>query len=602
VSSRLDRLGERRFAALVMLPGLSLVALVVVPPVLAVLGLSLFRVELLRDDLRPFVGLNNFLVRLPVDADFLATVPRTFLFAVAATVLAVPIALGAALLVNGRRRGGNTLGLLLLLPWTVAPLAAGVYWRMVFDTKGGLVNAGLGMLGIRPVGWTTESLPTLFVALVAVVWRAIPLLSVLLLGALRAVPAPLARAARMDGANTWQVLRHVTLPAIRPTVIVVCVVQIVLSLQVFDILFAITRGRPLPNGNLSGYAIYSTVIESLSFGYGSALTVVLALVIAVCLLPLLPVAWGRRRRVLAALTTAGPGEEPVGGTIGMTARPAAGRRWSPAAVPPRRARRVRLPMGRVAHAAGLVALVVWLVGPMVWLAIASVEPESALRQTPPALTANVTLDGYSGLISDPAWRGALAVSVEIAVAATAIALLVAVLTGYPLARYRFRGMNAVLGALLLTQLMPPIALAIPVLMLFIAFGLKGTVAGLVVVNAAFWTPILVWLVRAAFLAVPRSLEAAARMDGAGRLGAAFRIALPAAAPASAAAAVIVFVGVWNDFVFEAAIGSRTTGTLPRLLTVTSDPPYHVLAAGILLTIAPCLVLVTLAHRRILRAV
>ena len=244
----------------------------------------------------------------------------------------------------------------------------------------------------------------------------------------------------------------------------------------------------------------------------------------------------------------------------------------------------------------------WLAGPMVWLVIASLEPESALRAVPPALTFNLTLDGYTQLLNDPAWRGALAVSVEVAVTATVIAMAVGVLAGYPLARYRFRGSRAVLGTLLLTQLIPPIALAIPVLFLVIAVGLKGTVAGLILVNAAFWTPILVWLVRAAFLAVPLSLEAAARMDGAGRLGAILRISLPAAGPAIAAAAVIVFVGVWNDFVFVAAIGSRLTNTLPRFLTLTADPPYHVLAAGILLTIAPTIVLIAALHRRILRAV
>ena len=64
----------------------------------------------------------------------------------------------------------------------------------------------------------------------------------------------------------------------------------------------------------------------------------------------------------------------------------------------------------------------------------------------------------------------------------------------------------------------------------------------------------------------------------------------------------MFIGIWNDFVFVAATGSRTTSTLPRFLTVTPSPPYHVLAAGILLTIAPCLALVSLLHRRILRAV
>ena len=189
-----------------------------------------------------------------------------------------------------------------------------------------------------------------------------------------------------------------------------------------------------------------------------------------------------------------------------------------------------------------------------------------------------------------------------ALGATVLALAGGILAGYPLARIRFRGSQLILAVLLITQLIPPIALAIPILMLFIAFGLRGTVPGLIVVNAAFWTPILIWLIRAAFLAVPRSIESAARIDGAGRLATVLRISLPAAAPALAAAAVIVFVGVWNDFVFVASIGTRTTSTLPRYLTVVPDPPYHVLAAGILLTIVPCLVLVAAMHRRILRAV
>jgi ABC-type sugar transport system permease subunit len=604
-----------------MFPGLALIGLIVVPPVLAVLILSLFRIELGRDDLRPFVGLHNYIVRLPIDAAFLDTVPRTLAFASLATVLAVPIALGSALLVNGRRGGANALGLVLLLPWAVAPIAAGVFWRLVFDQRFGLVNAGLAVIGVAPVRWTTEAIPTLVVTLVAVVWRAIPLLAVLLLGALRAVPPALARAARMDGATSWQVLRYVTLPAIRPTVIVVCVVQVVLSLQVFDILFAISSGRPRTGGDLSGYAIYSTIIDQLSFGYGSALTVVLAAIIAICLLPLVPVV----RRSRSGFVRIRPDDVDADSSPSRWLRVGAGmgrdnrvpvesrimpaRTWETALAPNEGSqpyasgrRRPWPGVGRVLRGIGIVALIVWLVGPIVWLAIASLQPESALRASPPSLSLNMTLDGYTRLITDRAWQGALIVSVVIAVAATALAVVVAVLAGYPLARFQFRGSRAVLGALLLTQLMPPIALAIPVLFLVIGFGLKGTVVGLIIVNAAFWAPILVWLVRAAFLAVPISLEAAARMDGAGRVAAAIRVALPAAGPAIAAAAVIVLVGVWNDFVFEAAIGTRTTSTLPRFLTITADPPYHVLAAGILLTIAPCLVLVAALHRRILRAI
>ncbi len=609
-----------------MLPGLLLVGVVVVPPFLGVLTLSLFRVELLRDDLRPFVGLSNFLVRLPGDSLFLDTIPRTLLFALAATALAVPVALGSALLVNGRRRGGNLLGLLLLLPWAVAPVADGVFWRLVFDTRFGLVNAGLGVVGIPPVRWTNDALPSLFVTLVAVVWRATPLLAVLLLAALRAVPASQGRAARMDGASGWQVLRHITLPAIRPTLVLVAVIQIVLSLQVFDILFGVTSGHPKAGGDLTGFAIYTKVIDNLSFGYGSAATVVLAGIIGLCLLPLLLVMRGRSAGPVADGAAADLEPERAGGrpsapvqrlrgagrarnSAAAAAAPAASSGHTAAGLPrfevgpqPHRRRFVGPRGGRLARGIAIASMAAWLVGPMVWLAIASFQPEAGLRSAPPSLTTAFTSDGYARLLNDPAWRGALVVSVQVSVLATIIALLVATFAGYPLARFRFRGARVVFGVLLVTQLVPPIALAIPFLFVVIALGLAGTIAGLVLVNAAFWTPILVWLVRAAFLAVPLELESAGRMDGLGRLGTILRIALPAASPAIAAAAVIVFVGIWNDFVFAAAIGGRTTGTLPRFLTLSADPPYHVLAAGILLTIAPCLVLVTVMHRRILRAV
>ena len=630
VASRVDRLSEGRFAALTMLPGLVLVGIVVALPVLAVVVLSLFRVEMLRDDLRPFVGVTNY-VNLSRDDAFLATLPRTLVFAAASTALAVPVALGSALLVNARRRWAGILGLLLLLPWGVAPIADGVFWRMVFDDRTGLVNAALGGLGIAPVRWTTQDVPQLVVTLVAVTWRATPLLAVLLLGALRRVPPALGAAARMDGASPWQTLRFVTLPAVRPTLIVVCVIQVVLSLQVFDILFGVAAGHPKAGATLAAYAIYDRVIGNLSFGFGSAETVVLGLIVGACLLPLVFVARGGRSRRVSrrddpgedgaapdGRSAAGPGRGSSTVTAGMAAAFPAGassmaiRAAAPAAratageVAARARTARRRPGGRVlallVRRTGIGVLVAWLLGPMAWLLVVSTQPESALRHSPPVLTGGLVLDGYTRLLGDPAWLGALAVTVTVAVGATAVALLVSVLVAYPLARYRVRGQHAVLGVLLVTQLIPPIALAIPVLVLFVAIGVRGTILGLVIVNAAFWTPILVWLIRAALVVVPESTEAAARMDGAGRVGAAVRVILPAAAPGVAAAAVVVMIGVWNDFVFVASVGNRTTTTLPVFLTTTPNPPYHVLAAGILLTMVPCLVLIGALYRRILAAV
>ena len=147
----LDRLTERRFALVVATPGLLLVGLFVLPPILAAIGMSFFRIELLRDDLTPFVGLRNYAVRLPSDTAFLATLPRTVAFAIVTSGIAVVLGLLAALLIHGRARFANLLGLVLLLPWAVAPIADGILWRLLLEPRTGLVTHLLSQAGLPPL-------------------------------------------------------------------------------------------------------------------------------------------------------------------------------------------------------------------------------------------------------------------------------------------------------------------------------------------------------------------------------------------------------------------------------------------------------------------
>ena len=602
IGARLDRMPEGRFAAVIATPGLLLVVLFVVPPILAVLGLSLFRAELGIDTYRPFIALRNYAVRLGTDTAFFESLSLTVVFAAITTALAVPIALGTAALIHGRSgRLAGVLGLLLLLPWAVAPVADGLFWKLMFDARSGLMNQALGAIGL-PIVDLARPPGVLVATVVAVVWRAIPLLGVLLLGALRQVPPEIGRAARMDGASGWQVMRHVTLPAIAPMLIAASLLQVVLALQVFEVQFALTGDTPPLGSMLSGFVIYRTVIGQISLGYGSAITVVLGLIIALCLLLLyrfvvrpagLAGGAGARddmevvpldvahRPDLAHFETSGDPVAPRGASAGGAA----------AAFGP-----VVRPRGR-----GVAIGVVHLrqVGPPAWIAIASTQANADLRASPPRLSAALRLDEYRRLIEAPDWQAAATVSITVTVLATVIAVGVALLVAYPLARFRLRGSRPILLLLLATQLIPPIALAIPVLLLFAGLGLRNTIAGLVLVNVAFWTPILVWLLRSALLAVPHNLERAARMDGVSRVGTIVRIAIPAAAPALAAAAAIVFVGIWNDFTFVAVLGGRDTSTLPRYLGQSFTPSYPTLAATIVLTVAPCLLLVALLRRRIL---
>jgi len=592
---RLDRLSEGRFGAVVVAPGLLLVAAVVVPPVLAALGLSLFRIELTRDDITPFVGLRNYATRMPADAEFLGTLPLTVGFAVLVTLIAVPLALAAALLIaRSGVRTAAALWLFLVVPWAVAPIASGLFWRLQFGTRAGFAYQAIHVLGLPSLALDTPQGSLVAIA-VAVIWRAIPLLGILFLGALRAVPRDLGRAARMDGASTWQAFRHITLPVIAPAVVAASVIQLVLTVQVFDVQFALAAPAPPRGSELAGFYVYSTVIGDVSLGYGAALAVVLGLVAAL-LAGILVVA--SRLRIPGSRIRPGSATSATPATPATPAASPARPNAMPHRPPQVRRRRWGSRVRRVVTLVATVGLVVWLVGPVVWIVVASTQPESRLAGGLPRIGLPLNLEAYSALLLSTEWRGAFVNSVTITTLATVLALVIATGTAYPLARYRLRGGRTLTAALLGVQLIPPIALAIPALMVFKTFGLRNTVPGLVLVHAAFWTPVLVWLLLSAFRSIPPEIERAARIDGASRLGAIWRIVVPVAAPAVAAAAAIVFIGIWNDFILAVLIGGRDTSTLPRWLGESATPLVHVLAARIVLTVAPCVLLLVLFRRRI----
>jgi ABC-type glycerol-3-phosphate transport system permease component len=382
----------------------------------------------------------------------------------------------------------------------------------------------------------------------------------------------------------------VILPVIAPSVAAACLLQVVLALQVFEIQFAIVGDSPPRDSVLAGYQLYRTVIGEISLGYGAAATLAYAGLTGLCV-GLLWWAVTRIRHRPPRTVTAPP--EPAG-RVPATFEP-----LPEPAVRGETSRRARAVAGRLGRAAAIVLVAIWLVGPILWIAIASTQPAANLRASPPRLTTALSFDGYVRLLTDRAWQGSAWNSVLVSTLATGLAVAVAATAAYPLARSRFRGTRAILLALLLTMLIPPIALAIPVLFVFVGLGMRHTLIGLVLANAAFWIPILVWLVRGAFLNVPMNVERAARMDGTSRLGTIFRVVLPAAAPGVAAAGAIAFIGIWNDFTFVAVLGGRDTSTLPRYLGTSFSPSFPTLAATLVVTVLPCIALVALLRRRIL---
>ena len=461
-------------------------------------------------------------------------------------------------------------------------------------------------LTTAPIPWLQTTTTGVAVAVIATAWRSVPLLTVLILAALKTIPAAHARAARMDGASSFQIFRFVTLPAIRNTLLVASVLQVIVSLQVFDLLYLLTGGGPGSETTTMNYFIYNTVVLNASFGYSAALAVFLLGVIVLCSAVLLYLRLRTTERADMDLVA-----EPAAGGVRLDLAAAAWRAQatrSPADLPRDRSRaRARIvgTVGRVSLWLGAGLLIFWLLAPIAWIAISSIEPEGAVTTAPPVLTTAVSLDKYALLLSDPDWIGSLAVSLQVAVLATAIAIVLGALAAYPLARFKLPGKTTILGLLIFTQMVPAIVLAIPTLFIFQKVGLKDTVPALVLVNVAWWLPIVIWLLRNVFEDVPRALESAARIDGCSRIGTLFRITIPAAAPGISAAAILLLIGVWNEFLFAVILGDRNAVTLTRRISQTQAilpgagvPPFTVEAAAGLLVALPCLALVVLFHRRV----
>ena len=237
--------------------------------------------------------------------------------------------------------------------------------------------------------------------------------------------------------------------------------------------------------------------------------------------------------------------------------------------------------------------------------VASVQPTSAITHAPPQLTFALTWQHFSDLLTGAGWYQSIWVSLQVAVLTTLFTIVIASLVAYPLARLEVPGKGVLLAGLLFIQMVPGISLAIPILLMFRWVHLQDTVAALVIVDTAFLTPLAIWILRNVFEDVPREMESAARLDGCSRIGTLFRIIIPVAKSGVAAAAILVMVSAWNDFLFAVVLGNRDAVTVTRRIGFLETPhslgnsySYDLLAAGGVLAALPCIVLVIIFHRRI----
>ena len=271
--------GEARLARWLVAPALVFILLGSLVPIAATGWESLHGHDLRLPWLgRPFVGLGNF-VEAGRDPRFTSALLRTVTFAAITVPLELALGLALALVMHTARRGRSLVRLAALLPWAVPTVVAALVWRFMFDAQAGIITAPLRDLGVvaEAFDWFVHPLAAWVPIAAADIWKTTPFVSILLLAGLQTIDPTLHEAARMDGAGTVRRFVTITLPLLRPALVVAAAFRMLDALRLFDLAYVVTGGGPgTATEPLSLYA-FIALMQRLRVGYGSALSLVVFL-------------------------------------------------------------------------------------------------------------------------------------------------------------------------------------------------------------------------------------------------------------------------------------------------------------------------------------
>jgi ABC-type sugar transport system permease subunit len=269
---------QERTAWVFTAPVLAIIALVFVLPTLLALALSVtdYSVYALADwrNLH-FIGVDNYanLLTTPL---FWRALGNTALFALIGVPMAVGASLAAALLLNDATvRWKPVWRLVLFAPYVTSVVATATVWQYLLNTRFGLINYGLGLIGIAPINWLGSPSASIPAILLFVTWKIFGYNMIVFTAALSAVPQDLMEAARLDGASRWGRFRHVTLPAIGPTLLLAAVMSVAGFLQLFAEPYVMTQGGPAQSTVTVLYFMFDEGFKWWNLGQASAVALIL---------------------------------------------------------------------------------------------------------------------------------------------------------------------------------------------------------------------------------------------------------------------------------------------------------------------------------------
>ncbi len=285
IGELLDRQGV--LAYVLLLPGLLILAAFIGWPFVTSLWLSVTD-QSVSTSVARFVGLDNFTGALKSQI-FQQTVRNTFVYTGVTVVFKLAFGLGLAVLMNQSFRLKNLARAALLLPWIVPTALSAIAWLWLFDATFSVFNWAIVRSGIadRGINWLGEGAWAMTSIIIANIWRGTPFFAISILAGLQTVDRELLDAASVDGASPWQRFWRITIPLIRPVVLIVLLFSTVQTISDFQLVYVLTRGGPANSTHLLGTLAYDVAVRAGQLSQGAAISLYMFPVLIVCVVALL---------------------------------------------------------------------------------------------------------------------------------------------------------------------------------------------------------------------------------------------------------------------------------------------------------------------------
>lgn len=263
-------------AILFVLPALILFALLVLLPILVAGYTSLYKWNGIGPPSN-FVGLDNF-TRLFQSDIFAGDLRNGAILIVLGLAVQLPLSLGLAVMLNQRIRGRAFYRLLFFAPYMLSEAITGVLFSLILSPESGLANRLLTSWGLEPWTWLSEPDTVMFSLFLVITWKYFGFHMIIYLAGLQGIPKELSEAARIDGAGSWDVFRHITLPLLGPTIRVSAFLSVIGTIQLFDLVWILTGGGPSHASETMAVSMFEYGFKRSQIGYSSAISVVMFLI------------------------------------------------------------------------------------------------------------------------------------------------------------------------------------------------------------------------------------------------------------------------------------------------------------------------------------